>query len=868
MNKSWSGNLKRGLMLVGLAAVVILSISGNALEAASLDEICNDPQFSTVPEKERLAIRQKFDREITPRRIIEDAVSEYQTGNPDKQVRALLQLRLLMVDAMTREGKKGTAHAAIKSCFFSQCSLFRFISKLNEGGKLSPIMRQEARELAESVLTPQERGPNNRAAHYALGNIYAAKVFPESPRAKEWRAYAEAVWGDWETPGDTYEPSYIAHNVGQAVELGMLLGREKELKGEKFRHMFERLRDHISPSGLAVSPGDGAPYDQGSYVTALQMVAKVWPDPTIISALKRAYLAGTAETGRRPEEDFAKAFPDYAKLPATPAALGSQIQQLSPMLWESPDRLILKPPTKDNSSFAAFWIQDDCNYLYHGGISDTRGSLYHYEHDGILLMGARGRYEWPGWNNSFVVSEPDAEFPFRRTDGLHAGIWYHGSANLRVVRAYTPSANYPKIKNDIPAHFALGDLKNPLGYMWGNPEGRAGKLDDFHLQEVEFQFALLPPGGEKECGKVFPGRTWWGGYEYRNVCPSDKPVEILISDLAIAGSAGEKILLPLEKLSDQISFKFIAPDNKEEFREEELPKDAVKKANDKATGKAVLSITTRYGRTVMRIKTNARFDLTKDFNRIELSYCYQTPIRNWTRTPIFIGINGSAVQSNLKLDQQQGGILEDAKAEDRGADSYGVTSYRSIWTHDSKWTRQMLLTGKEGILVVLDTFTPGARANGMLAGPVWHLPSPPECGPASGETPLWFDSNLEHRPPEVRAFTGKYGEKNKNLFISFAAAPGRINGTQYQPKHWNADDYAVFSSTRLAGGEKEYFLTVMIPHDAKLSPQAIGNSRDGLKIQNPEPGTYEISINIRNAIWPYKALKLKISNSGDWSVTR
>jgi len=122
----------------------------------------------------------------------------------------------------------------------------------------------------------------------------------------------------------------------------------------------------------------------------------------------------------------------------------------------------------------------------------------------------------------------------------------------------------------------------------------------------------------------------------------------------------------------------------------------------------------------------------------------------------------------------------------------------------------MLLAGKEGILVVLDTFTPGARANGMLAGPVWHLPSPPECGPASGETPLWFDSNLEHRPPEVSAFTGKYGEKNKNLFIAFAAAPGRINGTQYQPKHWNADDYAVFSSTRLAGGGKEYFLTVLI----------------------------------------------------------
>lgn len=783
------------------------------------------------------------------------AAYEWASSGEPERLNAAKEMICGILDADEDAKKNGLT---LEISFFTREKFFKTIGILREKGMFDDGMKAQVYRLLSSMSFAEERGPNNRAANFAIGAVTAAKTFPDHPGVPQWMRYAEAVWNDWYGPGDTYEPCYVAHNLPRLITLGKLLGKTEELKGEKLKKTYYRYRDHVSPGGLAMTPGDGEPYDQTSYVKALEAVMEVCPDPTILWALKKTFLAGNIKSGPLPEEEFAKQYPQYASMTPEMPKNRSQVQELFPATYRQKDRILLHGERKDKTPFAMFYIQDDCNYLYHGGISDTRGDLTQYEADGVTLIAHRGRYDWPAWNNTFLVSESDAQYPFRQTTGVHSGRWYTSSANLRAARAYMPNANYPVKRRDASAHFGLADAKLPMGYMWGNPDAPAGKNDILHLEEVRLQFALLPTAGEKSVGKVFPGRTWFGGYEYRNVCPSDTPVEIEISDLFVAGDKGRKVLVPFDKITDAMSFSFTAPDASQKFPETALDKADCAVVTDPATGKKVLRLTTRFGITNLRVKLDETFDLTHDYNRIGLSYKYVTPVKNWVRVPIAIGINGSQVQNNLRLDRQQGGIMDDAMAENKGDDAYGKVSYRHIWTPDSKWTREALLT-EEGILLVRDTFTPGADAAGLVGGPVWHLPSAPQCGPAAGATPEWFDASIVHDPPMARAYTDKFGENTKRLFISVTSPAGSENGIQYQPKHWGADDYAVFSKCGFSAGKSVSFLSVMIPHDNKTNGRDIAKA---LKIERKD-GNEQVRFNFRG-----KRLNITLGADGNWSVKR
>ncbi len=743
--------------------------------------------------------------------------------------------------------------------FFAREKFFKTIDILRRNGMFDPEMKAQVYRLLGRMSFAEERGPNNRAANFAIGALTAAEIFPDHPDVPKWKSYAESVWNDWFIPGDSYEPCYVAHNLPRLIALGIKLGKYQELKSEKLKKVYYRYRDHISPSGLAVTPGDGEPYDQISYVAALENVMKVCPDPTILWALKKAFLAGTIKSGPLPEPEFAGKYPQYAGMKEQIPDNTAQVQEVFPATYRQKDRLLLHSKRTPGKPFAMFYIQDDCNYLYHGGISDTRGDLTHYEADGVLLIAHRGRYEWPAWNNTFLLSEPDAQYPFRQTSGVHAFRTYASSANLRVARAYLPSENYLIKNRNNSAHFGFYEKKNPQGYMWGNPDAPAGKNDQLKLRTVRLKFALIPEAGEKSVGKIFPGRTWFGGYEYRNVCPSDVPVEVEISDLFIAGKKGKKVIVPFDRIDENIKFTFTAPDAKQKFPEVPLDKENYSIVTDPVSGKKSLRLKTFHGITNVEVKVNEDFDLTEDYSRIGLTWKYVTPIRNWVRVPIAIDINGSPVQNNLRLDRQQGGIITEAKAETRGEDSYGLVSYRSIWTHDSSWTREALLTN-EGILLVLDRFQPGKAAAGKVGGPVWHLPSSPGCGPGNGAAAEWFDSSIRHDPPNTRSYTDKFGEGTRRLFIAFSSPRGSENGIQYQPKHWFSDDFAVYSKTGFEAGKEAVFLSVLIPHSAETSGASIAKN---LKIKHDDG-----NFNIRYVFDKNKTINITMSGDGKWKVVR
>lgn len=790
--------------------------------------------------------------------VVYDLIS---SGNKEK----MLQGKTILLGILDAFESTRNQSRPLEVSFFAREKFFDSIRILKENKLMDAELRQLSESLVSQMSFCEERGPNNRAANYAMGALAAARLFPKHKDAKLWKAYAEAVWNDWYEPGDSYEPAYVAHNIPRLIALGVKLGKQKELKGDKLKQVYYKFRNHVSSSGLVCSTGDGEPYDQESYVKAFDAIMEVCPDPTILWALKKTYLAGNMKTGRLPEEAFEKAYPQYAGMEAKAPELQASVQSLFPATYQSKDRLILAPSRKEGAPFAQFWIQDDCNVLYHGGISDTRGDLIHYEVGGTMIIADRGRYEWPAWNNTLLVSEPDAQYPFRQTTGVYSGRWYHSSANMRVTRGYMPSKRYTiNSQRSTDVHFALTDQKAPYGYMWGNPEAVAGNNDLINLHEIRLEFALLPTEGEESVGKVFPGRTWFGGYEKRNVCPSDVPVDIYISDLFIAGDKGEKILVPFDKLTDKLSFGFVAPDKTQQFPETELAKEDYTIVTDAETGKQVLRIRTKYGRTVLRIKMNEQVNVNEDYSRIGLSYKYVTPIKGWTRVPILIAFNDNDMKHNLRLDRQQGGILTDAKAENKAGDSYGSVSYKGIWTHDSSWTRSTLLT-EEGFLIVLDEFLPGKAADKLVAGPVWHVPSAPRCGNSDGATADWFDASLLHYPAQARAFTDKYGEGDKCLFIAFDAPAGSENGIQYQPKHWKNDDYAVYSKCPLEAGKNTRWLSVLAPHSKNTD--AIKLSRN-IKISNLGDKGYQVNIQWNEQGKSPVKLEIKMGNHDEWEVIR
>ena len=770
---------------------------------------------------------------------------------------------------------------------------------LDKEGMLDDAYREDFRAMVEDHFTIRERGPNNRAANSAMGCAYAAQLWPHSHMAKDWQAYAEAVWNDWYEPGDTYEPAYIGHDR-LMIKIGQVLGKNEELKGEKLRQTYERYLGSISPNGHVVTPGDGVKFDSEAFHVVFRSIMEVCPTPEYLWGLKSTYLA----SGDKSDEDFYREYPQYKDMEVRQPAWKAKVLYRWPATYKTPDQLILCPQRKPNGPFASFWIWDSCNVLYHGGVSDTRGDLTHYEVDGKMLIADHGRFAWPGWNNTLIVSEPDAEYPFRGTVGLNAGRWYRGSSDMRDARVYLPSEDFPLHPTHMNPwlHNAMLEKRRPYGYMWGNPDGPAGKNDVLDLKEIRLEFALLPPGGESES-KVFPvpESSWWLGSEDRNVCPSEGPVDILIRDLFVAGPKGEKTLIALEKITDRLTFSFMPPKKKGKegsgpagFDPQPIAGEDLKKVasivTDPKTGKKALKLTTRFGRTVLQIAFDGvRLNLTKDYNRLGFWYKYVTPIENWVRTPIHIGINGSAIQANLWLDRQQGGIITDSKAAAKGEDTYGSVSYQSIWTYDTTWQRRMILT-KEGILVVRDELTPGTSADGMVAGPVWHLLNAPNQGVLyanrwedgslwfdankNGTTAEWFDAPSVHMPDALqkrRPGVTLPGENAMNLMIAFGPAPGRINGTQFQPKPlFYANDYAVYNQATLRAGRKEIFVSVLIPHAPELLPETIAESggSGGLRVNTFEDGRSVVKIEVKHKIWERPPITVEMKPGDEWSVCR
>lgn len=849
----------------------------------------------------RAASQSELETEYTKaqlRYFLEHAALAAEENTPEKTAEAIARLRITAReyrDAPAPEVADGNTfnphnrrnpRALARHDFFMWRFLFSTAATLDARGELPDDVRKGIEPIAVENIRPRERAPNNRSFHFALGSIYAAKLFPSAPQAATWKAYANAVFDDWLNMGDAYEPGYVSPWFPPLIELGLALDRKDDLRGPTARAMYARLRDHVSASGLACTPGDpGDAADQSAYVEGLAMAAEITLDGSLLGAAQRAFQAtpkskkGYARLERivkRAGTQLAK-----AKVKPSPARPLAEVQPLFALTHPVPDRLLLSNPDATARPYAGFYAMDRTE-THHHGHEDTRGEVYHYEADGVMLLRRPGWIKWAGCANTFVAADATAQFPFATTRGITPNRWQLGSACITPLRDIEDNALWKRMGGE-PAEYtqqAMSDVSKNLGYSWLNMTSYSGAHDTMELRKIVLRFLAIPAdemlkaeaASSHNLGTLSfdPSMAWYR--EYRPVAPAgpDGTLEFVVSDFRLAGMGGSKMIADFNTIPDDMSVVHYAPGTRGKpgrvvpRSEWEKWLTLVPAAGDcvgeKQTKKA-LRVVCPPGRLdlVFTPKPEA-VDIAKKFPRIELDYQVLTPGATLLRLPIALEINDLHPRS-IYLDGQQGGRLIASDAAQRDGDSFGALTYENVYAAGAVWTRRVVLT-REGIMLVVDEYASAKNENGLAGGPVWQLAAPPTAGLN------WFSAPSETNP-------------EKSLLVYFHPQQGLEYGMQFQPKLFEDRNYAVFAKGLLSSGKTHRFVTVLIPHDTALAATDITGTRNrnmrlndvprsrlGIQTTVDANGNIAAVIAPRMKAWPHRPVSITMGGDGAWSVKR
>ncbi len=162
--------------------------------------------------------------------------------------------------------------------------------------------------------------------------------------------------------------------------------------------------------------------------------------------------------------------------------------------------------------------------------------------------------------------------------------------------------------------------------------------------------------------------------------------------------------------------------------------------------------------------------------------------------------------------------LVTATVAERGGIEYGSLRYTGWFTPDTTLERHLALC-RSGVLVVHDLLLPGAAAEGMSAGPIWHLASTavPEAGPH------WFNS----------------GGGRMELLVWFAPGPRREFGGRSFDVWSKQGQQVVFARESLSAGRPASFVTVLAPHERGTDA---GDTAGRIVVERPPGGGLRVTI--------------------------
>lgn len=837
-------------------------------------------------------------KKLEYRKFLEEGVNELKGGEVELPKRRIQKVVTTWKSQMNEPLNVGTAplrphetkslDQTFKADFFVWRFFFELAGKLDEKKELDPQTKEGLREIAIKYVKPMERGPNNRSFHYALGALWAYRLFPDLKESSQWKNYAEAVWNDYWIPGDCYEPGYVAHWFPPLIELGLMLGHEKELKSDRSMLLWKRLREHISPSGIAIQPGDAkGVQEQTEYVNGFINLARLTDDLSWLALVSRILKANSDPDSSLNKSDFMKN--QFAKLIEKMQVTQEKLSSISIPITESciqflfpnthpiTDRLILCDFKSKNGPYLGVYLNDRAETLLHAH-EDNRGAVYHYEANGSLYLKNPGWIKWTGAANSFVVADELAQFPLPLTRGITPQRWYKGSGNLSLIRDLQESEEWNSTPNSnenqsesLESRNVLWDKKTNLGYSYMNPDSFSGKRDQIEIKEITLRFLAIPEQESERASEkgdhylttlsFDPGLAWYR--EYRPVVKVKESMELMVSKPRFVGAKGELSLYEGMFPPDGTKLVYYAPESRgKEGRV--IPRSEWSKWISESpvvspSGAQVWMIRCPKGRLDLILPVKPKtVDIAKEYTRVEVDYRITSSDGLFLRAPIGILVNEKRPRS-LYLDGQQGGRLMASEAKKTGKEQEGFVRYLGVYGADTEWSRRFLLT-QEGILVVLDDFKTGKECMGQVGGPVWQLSSPPVSGLH------WFDSSAYN--------------SNQRLLLYFHPQEGADYGVQFQPKLFSQKDYAVFQKQYFQPQTHYYYLSVLIPHSEKISPEEVTGEehlqgrlvsknakKPGITTKLNADGSLKVQISSANSELP-KNLNITWNSIDSWGVER
>ena len=733
-----------------------------------------------------------------------------------------------------------------------------------------------------------ERGANNRPYKNTGGLAAALRIFPDMPRAADYRAWIDRQWRELTEYGDIFEVNHFPYaglHLTALMEIATETGKIKQPEDRKLIESIAR-RCLLFNHGMGVrgNPNSGA--NSFGRSTQEEVFANPWhaaiygdilvPDYWYRAAKEfrdSQFLWAAVQTsiGAEPPRNtklhrtwtaaYQKRFRWFVNNEIGPEApkRKSQVGLLSPTKYKINERLYLGSGRGRERPFASFYIYDRNNEYMHC-FDDMMGQLYEYCADGAKLLGSSGKYNGifigQPFYNMLLVRHPRDSFPLHLDGRLDqsAGTWRRASCSLPDI---THSRTGPDSKNwiyrpDLHDHWTWRRKDDPVGATAANMDGLAYLNNNYTLKSVTIRLNGSPDAKDKA-----------------------EPDRVMLRNLRLAGPKG---VVMLHSFADP-DFEGIKLTRRKAGEEGAAWKE-VKDQLVSMDGAAIVRVDPGYKYALRIGGFEHSFDLANDYTRVTFDFVgvsddeFMRFRRGWrygqTEAPALVAdmvLNDRTVGPSHDI---RGGVLvqDSIRAEDRGGDSYGSFAFRNYFGGQSTWQRDTVLTS-EGYLVVRDVYTAGADTDGYRAGPIWNLRAdgrwveterPNGTGhryfhnepPGHDGKRHWF-----HAPPFDQA---NWQDKKKRVLVYIHPESGQTYG---QLQHESTPDYSrdirnncSWASALVKVGKPKVFLSVLMPFEDGADPVEIA---DEIRTRSGGEG---VEANFADT------LTVKIGADGSWAVER
>lgn len=294
------------------------------------------------------------------------------------------------------------------------------------------------------------------------------------------------------------------------------------------------------------------------------------------------------------------------------------------------------------------------------------------------------------------------------------------------------------------------------------------------------------------------------------------PVDLWVDNLRLSGPAGEKVLDDFEQL------------RRWHGGQRSLVDDAVQ-------GRHAMRIACKPGiQFIWRDGFNTTFSL-RDYDHIKFSWKMSGVQGGWSNSLLF-RMDTSLSDYHVPI-RQLLAVVQDARAESRGGDQFGMIRLGEYFTDDTQLTRRLVLLA-EGSLVVCDDLEPGPQADGQVAGPLWHLHGELTSGDH------WFDAPAGQR----------------RLLVWCAPGPERSFGLQTVELWGRVRPTTVFAKQPLRANRPVRFITVLVPHAGEQSASGLAGQITA--------ATNAVGVSTLRLGWPARPVQVRIPPAGPCRVER